>query len=210
MKVKKWVYEEKPIDKKSGHYKNFIKTFRKYKKFVEKNNRLPMQSSTTQKRPKAETRLYAWASGKKYRAAKRLLPQYQFELLDSIQGFAWNTQNNVWFQRLTELAEHMLIYNESPGQLRPERFPERVHKGKWISPVDAKLHTLSVWCMVQRRAFKKGTLLPDRMNHLIDIGFDFEPVMGPKNERGDIKGMDSMENINYLKKIDKYSWRYSG
>ena len=61
--------------------------------------------------------------------------------------------------------------------------------------------------MVQRNAFRRGTLLPDRMNALIDVGFDFEPGNGPVHERGNIPGMDSIENIKYLKNKQKHSWR---
>lgn len=208
MKVEKFVYKAKPVDKQSRVYKKFMKVFKAYKKFVEVNKRLPMQSSANNIRPKSEIKLYQWANGKKNRASKRLLAEWQYELLCTIPGFTWSTQSNVWFNMLTNLSEYMLKYNETPTQLRPERFPERIHKGKWISPVDDKLHRLSVWCMVQRNAFRRGTLLPDRMNALIDIGFDFEPGNGPAHERGNVPGMDSIENIKYLKNKQKHSWRY--
>ena len=49
-----------------------------------------MQTSANNIRPKSEVKLYQWASGKKNRASKRLLPEWQYELLCTIPGFVWS------------------------------------------------------------------------------------------------------------------------
>ena len=209
--MKKWKYKVKEgPNKTSKHYQAFMKQWRAYLRFIDKNGRLPQQSNSINKRPIAESRLYTWASQVKNQARKRTLSQWKYDLMIQIPGFIWNKQSNVWFTKFFELKEYIEKYGEAPTQLRCERFPERLENGKWISPVDAKLHSLSVWCMQQRKLYREDSLLPDRLNHLIDIDFNFEPHNGPIGRKnGVIPGMDTEENIQYLlKRKVKATWKY--
>lgn len=206
MNIKKWEYKQRQApNKQSLHYRNFMKQYRAYNRFIAKWGRLPMQSNSCNRRPIAERRLYQWASQIKHRMQQRKLPQWKYNLCTNIVGWEWNRQSNVWTQRYLECKAYIEQYGHTPTQIRPERFPERIHKGKWISPVDAQLHTLSIWVMCQRKKFNKGELLPQRLNALIDIDFEFEPPMGRSvRTNGMIDGMDTMENINRIVEENDY------
>jgi hypothetical protein len=213
MKPKKYVYKQK-IDKKSQHYKSFMRNLRAYKKFIEINGRLPMQRTVTTFRPRAEHRLYTWAAQLKHYKSKQTLPEWKYDLLNEIPGFLWSKQNNVWYSKFEECKNYIERYGITPPQIRMDRFPERIENGKWISPIDDKLHRLSVWCLIQRNHYRKNTLKPDRLDNLINIGFDFEPEYGPAyvtDKEANIKtvqGMDSEDNIKYLLNEQKGTWRF--
>ena len=213
MKPKKYVYKQE-VDKSTQHYKKFMKNLRAYKKFIKVNGRFPMQRTERKFRPKAEHNLYSWLSQLKYYKAKRKLPEWKYHLLNEIPGFVWSRQSNVWYTKLEQCKNYIEKYGVTPPQIRCERFPERIENGKWISPIDARLHSLSVWCLIQRDHYRRGILKPDRLDSLIDIGFDFEPelgaayVMDKKANIKTVQGMDTEENIKYLLNQQKETWRF--
>lgn len=100
--------------------------------------------------PKAtEGRLGSWCMTQRKMRRRGELDEERVGLLDTI-GFPWSAES-VWTENFNRLKAF------------------RAAEGRWPTSREG---TLGSWCSVQRRLYRKGQLLPERVEKLKEIGFD--------------------------------------
>jgi len=122
-------------------------------------------------RYKANPQLATWVAKQRWLYKNGELSDEQSILLDEI-GFSWNPDEDSWNKRFKELTE----YKEKNGDFR---VPRCLKLGEWVSN--------------QRRVYKNGKLLPDRIKLLEGIGFVWKPSRGePSQKRFDAAETDNL------------------
>ncbi|MBD3310976.1 MAG: hypothetical protein GF349_00580 [Candidatus Magasanikbacteria bacterium] len=93
--------------------------------------------------------LGAWVKSQREARKNGNMPKKRQELLDKV-GFVWNVSDVIWQNNFDQL----LVYYEEEGDLL---VPSR--------------HPLGRWVCYQRKKYKDGTMDPDRLRKLDEIGF---------------------------------------
>lgn len=120
------------------------------KEWYKQYNELLRFESVHHRFPKTtEGRLGSWCVTQRKMRRRNELNEERIRLLDAIH-FPWSTES-VWMENFNRLKAF------------------RAAEGRWPTSREG---TLGSWCFVQKRLFRKGILLAERLKKLKEIGFD--------------------------------------
>ena len=109
--------------------------------------------------------LARWVSKQRERRKRGTLSPEQIRRLDEL-GFVWDVQDAAWEARFAELK----AYNAQHGDCRvPQLYPENPQLATWVN--------------TQRQFKKRGTLSPEQIRRLDELGFVWDPPRGARARR---------------------------